>query len=281
MLLKRDRRYVAALCMELWEWVDESTTDGKIPSASPEQVDIIVDFPGFGDSLVAVGWMIRTPNGIEIPNFTRHNGETAKSRALAALRKANQRKKESTYPNQHDQSVTNVTPMSRSERDKSVTREEKRREETEEQSTNDNCAPVFARAPKPHTGGSGNGSVAGAVDAEKPKAQLTLAEASAFPVPITWDADTRKAWDAFVNHRYAMRRKLTAHAIDLLQTTINEMPQAERPKRINESIANGWQGIFPATGGTNGKRIDKPDKRAGEHAESLGRPRMWSPTKPA
>jgi hypothetical protein len=56
-----------------------------------------------------VGW-IKGENGeISFPNFERHNGETAKERALASKRQKKKR--------------------SRADRDKSVTREEKRREE--------------------------------------------------------------------------------------------------------------------------------------------------------
>jgi len=133
MLLKRDRRYVASLCMEFWEWVDESTVDGFLPSATVEQVDIVVDLGGFGEALASVGWIVADADGIHVTNFDRHNGESAKARALAALRKARQRKDTPERDKCHATTVTNVTldagQMSRTQRDKSVTREEKRREE--------------------------------------------------------------------------------------------------------------------------------------------------------
>lgn len=66
-----------------------------------------------------VGWLVFDESGVSIPNFDRHNGETAKTRAQGTKR---QQKRRSVTPD--------VPQVSRSERDKSVTREEKRREES-------------------------------------------------------------------------------------------------------------------------------------------------------
>jgi hypothetical protein len=65
---------------------------------------------GFANALIEVGWLKAQGDGFSIPKFDAHNSKSAKNRALASRRK--------------------VTQRSRSERDKSVTREEKRREDT-------------------------------------------------------------------------------------------------------------------------------------------------------
>jgi hypothetical protein len=69
--------------------------------------------------MVSVGWLEIDESGVTFPNFDRHNGESAKARGLAAERKRNQRSRVTEEDGQ----------MSRSERDTSVTREEKRRED--------------------------------------------------------------------------------------------------------------------------------------------------------
>jgi hypothetical protein len=108
------------LCFRFWCWCDDQMTDGHAQSVTNVTLDSSFGHAGFATALVKVGWL-RVRNGsLEVPNFDRHLSESAKNRALSGMRKAKQRAK-------------SVTEMSRPERDKSVTREEKRREETERQ----------------------------------------------------------------------------------------------------------------------------------------------------
>jgi hypothetical protein len=104
------------LCFRFWCWCDDQMTDGHALSVTNVTLDSSFGHAGFATALVKVGWL-RVRNGsLEVPNFDRHLSESAKNRALSGMRKAKQR-------------AESVTKMSRSERDKSVTREEKRREE--------------------------------------------------------------------------------------------------------------------------------------------------------
>jgi len=248
MLLKRDRRYVASLCMEFWEWVDESTVDGFLPSATVEQVDIVVDLGGFGEALASVGWIVADADGIHVTNFDRHNGESAKARALAALRKARQRKDTPERDKCHATTVTNVTldagQMSRTQRDKSVTREEKRREEKSKEGFTEL---LVTENPKHNQSGSIAPQRAkprrDAKGADKPK-NLTVEEARQHNLPLTWDLEMREAFAKFIDQRYASGRKCTAHAIDLLVKDVEKMPVDLRLDAINQSTANGYQGIF-------------------------------------
>lgn len=121
---------VVGKLVRVWIWADSQTEDGRVSvtQASRKQRDIchasvthkiidrLVNVPGFAAAMEAVGWLDAEGS---IPGFGRHNGETAKKRALARERKARQR-------------AEGVTLESRSERDKSGTREEKRREEVKD-----------------------------------------------------------------------------------------------------------------------------------------------------
>lgn len=105
----------------LWAWADSQSRDGHASSVTEKWIDRKVQFAGFAAAMVSAGWLTIEAGGVEFPNFDRHNGETAKQRGLAANRKSKQR-----------ENVTEeVTQESRNERDKTVTREEKRREEKE------------------------------------------------------------------------------------------------------------------------------------------------------
>ena len=89
--LGADRRRTACAAMELWEWADEVTADGIVMGVTPAFVDDHVGLPGFFDAMSSVGWIKQVPGGIEFVNFSRHNGASAKRRAMDAERKAGAR----------------------------------------------------------------------------------------------------------------------------------------------------------------------------------------------
>lgn len=107
----------------VWSWFDQHSTNGHAPSVTKKVLNRVANVPGFCDAMEKVGWLIDDGQHIHMPNFDRHNGESAKKRALAAERKRRSRIKDAE-----------VTEESRGERDKSVpesvTREEKRRSNT-------------------------------------------------------------------------------------------------------------------------------------------------------
>ena len=107
-------------CCRVWIWADQQSLNGHALSVTNVTLDSVARRDGFATALLASGWLVSNHDGtISFPNFTRHNGETAKNRALAAERKAKQRAEN------HGGAVTDVTKKSRASRDKSVTREEK------------------------------------------------------------------------------------------------------------------------------------------------------------
>lgn len=117
------------LCVRFWQWCDDQLTDGHARGVTIVTLDSVFGHAGFVPALVEVGWLLArngaasgSPVGsLEVPHFDRHLSESAKNRALSGERKKKQRSK-------------TVPEMSRQERDKSVTREEKRREDSSQDS---------------------------------------------------------------------------------------------------------------------------------------------------
>jgi hypothetical protein len=70
----------------LWSWADAHTVDGTAEGLDLEWVDETAGAPGFGACMLASGWLEETPNGVRFANFDRHNGQSAKVRALAKTR---------------------------------------------------------------------------------------------------------------------------------------------------------------------------------------------------
>lgn len=73
---------------KLWRWFDQQTTDGNAARVTPALLDRVVGVSGFVQAVANEGWLTITADGISLSNFDRHNGETAKQRALTAKRVA-------------------------------------------------------------------------------------------------------------------------------------------------------------------------------------------------
>jgi hypothetical protein len=102
------REVVVCRLMRFWEWCDENIADDLIHEngsafldLSPNDgdnvafVDAVVGTPQFAKSLALVGWIRFRSGRIEIPNFGRHNGETAKTRARNSKNQKTRRTRES------------------------------------------------------------------------------------------------------------------------------------------------------------------------------------------
>lgn len=73
----------------LWRWFDQQTTDGNARGVTSALLDRQIGAPGFVQALADVGWALIGADGVVLVNFDRHNGKTAKDRALTAKRVAN------------------------------------------------------------------------------------------------------------------------------------------------------------------------------------------------
>src|SRR5262245_43202631 len=72
---------------KFYAWADSATEDGTIAFITEGDADEHAGLAGFGQALTAVNWASFGSYGINIINFERHNGQSAKRRGLDAERK--------------------------------------------------------------------------------------------------------------------------------------------------------------------------------------------------
>lgn len=87
---------VAAILMEFWEWADAETEDGLLRGISVRSLSAShADIDGtFVRAMSEVGWLfVRDNNVIEVPNFERWMGRSAKRRLKETERRRNNRHK--------------------------------------------------------------------------------------------------------------------------------------------------------------------------------------------
>lgn len=72
--------------IRIWIWADQQTLDGYAGSVTESLLDRIASVIGFAKAIKDAGWLTESTDGLTFVNFDRHNGETAKQRALAAKR---------------------------------------------------------------------------------------------------------------------------------------------------------------------------------------------------
>jgi hypothetical protein len=105
--------------LKVWRWFDQHTVDGNAPSVTPALLDRLIGVTGITQAMSKVGWLdIYVSGGVGLPHFDRHNGKTAKERALTAKRVASHKASKDANGTGNGDSVTSALP-----------REEKRREE--------------------------------------------------------------------------------------------------------------------------------------------------------
>ena len=116
-ILGIDPDAVIGKLLRVWSWFDEQSEEGNAPSVSKMLLDRKVGVTGFCDAMIKCGWMDSIDTGVSLPNFDRHNGKTAKNRALTAKRVAKHKTESNAKGNEK---VTSIP----------LPREEKRREES-------------------------------------------------------------------------------------------------------------------------------------------------------
>jgi hypothetical protein len=123
--LKTDRLRVVGALVAWFVWLDDNTANGtiKVPMAA---IDEIVRQQGFAAALTEVGWLRQTAGSLEVPNWSRHNGTSAKSRAQEQRTTASRRSAKAD--SEPTPSAEPVGILSASETDKEPTREEKIRD---------------------------------------------------------------------------------------------------------------------------------------------------------
>lgn len=72
----------------LYSWLDENTADGTL-YADPDEVDAVARLQGTAASLSNSGWLSFAADGrLTVTSWQEHNGQSAKRRAMDAVRKA-------------------------------------------------------------------------------------------------------------------------------------------------------------------------------------------------
>jgi hypothetical protein len=118
--LDMDPDAVVGKLIRVWSWFDTHTLDGNGRSVTAALLDRISGVSGFVSAMASVGWIVIDNDGVRLPNFERHTGETAKGRALTAKRVANHKEKGNAKGN-----AASVSPA--------LPREEKRREQQQQE----------------------------------------------------------------------------------------------------------------------------------------------------
>jgi hypothetical protein len=83
---------VVGKLLRVWAWFDDQTEKGNAPIVTRALLDRKVGVTGFVTAMVQAGWMVETDGLLTLPNFDRHNGQTAKNRILTAKRVAAHKK---------------------------------------------------------------------------------------------------------------------------------------------------------------------------------------------
>ncbi|MBV5330385.1 MAG: conserved phage C-terminal domain-containing protein [Chlorobium sp.] len=124
----------------VWAWFNQYTTNGYAPSVTKLLLDRCVCVPGFCDAMKSVGWMREENAEIILVNFSRHNGETAKTRAMSAIRMSKHR---NNNANSDASTVTDVTKKLRKVRHQEQEQEQdKRKDIVGQESRHRNTPPV-------------------------------------------------------------------------------------------------------------------------------------------
>lgn len=120
--LNLDPDAVVGKLFRVWSWFDKHTENGNAVGVTYSLVDRIASVTGFAECMAFVGWLKQDGHSLILPRFDRHNGKTAKNRALTNERVAKSRKV---------QRISNAECNAETVT-KTVTREEKRREDVKD-----------------------------------------------------------------------------------------------------------------------------------------------------
>lgn len=84
---------VVGKLLRVWLWFDENSENGYAAIVTKSLLNRLTGVTGFAEAMERAGWLVveterKGAKGgvIRIPNFERHNGQTAKNRALTARR---------------------------------------------------------------------------------------------------------------------------------------------------------------------------------------------------
>ena len=85
-MLGIDQDAVIGKLLRLWIWADQQSVDGNALSVTDSFIDRCCFHPGFSSALRKAGWLTGSSGRLNLPNFEKNNGQTAKKRSLTNRR---------------------------------------------------------------------------------------------------------------------------------------------------------------------------------------------------
>ena len=113
--LNLDQDAVVGKLLRIWSWFDTHTIDGNAESVTFALLDRLAGVTGFAEQMMFVGWLEQNGSILSLPNFTIHNGNTAKTRAQGKNRQEKSRNNANSNANSNAESVTKASPEKRRE----------------------------------------------------------------------------------------------------------------------------------------------------------------------
>lgn len=104
----------------VWRWFDQQTVDGNARGVTPALLDRIAGATGFAQAMLDVSWLLVSEAGLQLANFDKHNGATAKGRAQTAKRVSAHRAVAGCNAVGNGAGVTGALPREEKKRDKDI-----------------------------------------------------------------------------------------------------------------------------------------------------------------
>jgi hypothetical protein len=134
--LRADKLRVIGGLFAVWSIFDAHSVDGVLEGYTFRAIDDELGWRGFAAQMATIEWLVeRADQGLEAPRFEEHNGQSAKRRAMETERKRLEREAEKAAADAA-KAATKAGQASAPDADKSVTREEKKREEKDQETSN-------------------------------------------------------------------------------------------------------------------------------------------------
>jgi len=113
--LELDHYAVIGRLCAMWAWFDgQATAENPWVSVTTAALDRRLGCPGWCDACCAAGWLIIQEGRVGIPNFERHNGQSAKDRVLMQSRQFRHRDRAGRFEPASPAGQSGVTVASRS-----------------------------------------------------------------------------------------------------------------------------------------------------------------------
>ena len=78
--------HVVGCLWKVWSWADQNSEDGNALCVTDVTLERYTSVTGFAHAMRQVGWLSGESGALTLPNFTEHNGQTAKKRAKTQAR---------------------------------------------------------------------------------------------------------------------------------------------------------------------------------------------------